>query len=62
MIESPSVANHEMNPIYVKAVERYFDVIKAYWERTTPTFIVKTRGIGFRQDLMKALSRRSQMS
>lgn len=54
MIESPSVANHEMNPIYVKAVERYFDVIKAYWERTTPTFIVKTRGIGFRQDLMKA--------
>ena len=43
-----------MNPIYVKAVERYFDVIKAYWERTTPTFIVKTRGIGFRQDLMKA--------
>lgn len=43
----------EMNPAYVEAVHRHFIVIKSYWERTTPTFIVKTIGEGFRQTLMK---------
>jgi Zn-dependent protease len=43
----------EMDLIYVKAVEGHFEVVKSYWERTTPTFIVKTRGEGFRQHLMK---------
>jgi Zn-dependent protease len=43
-----------MDQVYVEAVESHFDVLKMYWERTTPTFIVKTRGEGFRQDLMKA--------
>ena len=42
-----------MDPVYVEAVERHFEVVKPYWERTTPTFIVKTRGEGFRQTLMK---------
>jgi Zn-dependent protease len=45
---------HVMNRVYVEAVESHFDVVKGYWERTTPTFIVKTRGEGFRQNLMKA--------
>lgn len=42
-----------MAPVYVEAVERHFEVVKPYWERTTPTFIIKTRGEGFRQTLMK---------
>lgn len=42
-----------MDPVYVEVVERHFEVVKPYWERTTPTFIVKTRGEGFRQTLMK---------
>jgi hypothetical protein len=46
-------SNQEMDPVYVEAVNRYFEVVKPYWERTTPTFIVKTRGEGFRQTLMK---------
>jgi Zn-dependent protease len=45
---------HVMDRVYVEAVESHFDVVKGYWERTTPTFIVKTRGEGFRQNLMKA--------
>lgn len=53
MAESITRSPAEMNPIYVEAVERHFEVVKAYWERTTPTFIVKTRGEGFRQHLMK---------
>lgn len=53
MEESSPPISRVMNPIYVEAVERHFDVVKAYWERTTPTFIVKARGEGFRQDLMK---------
>ena len=43
----------EMDPRYVEAVERNFEVLKAYWERSTPTFIVKARGTGFRQSLLK---------
>ena len=43
----------EMDPRYVEAVRRNFEVVKAYWERSTPTFIVKPRGIGFRQSLLK---------
>jgi len=43
----------EMDPRYVEAVGRNFEVVKAYWERSTPTFIVKPRGIGFRQSLLK---------
>ncbi len=42
-----------MDPVYVEAVERYFEVLRPYWERTTPTFIIRTRGEGFRQSLMK---------
>jgi len=43
----------EMDPLYVEAVGRSFDVVRAYWERSTPTFIVKPRGTGFRQTLLK---------
>ena len=43
----------EMDPRYVEAVGRRFDVVKAYWDRSTPTFIVKPRGTGFRQTLLK---------
>jgi membrane-associated protease RseP (regulator of RpoE activity) len=43
----------EMDPRYVEAVGRCFDVVEAYWERSTPTFIVKPRGTGFRQSLLK---------
>jgi hypothetical protein len=43
----------EMDKVCVEAVEKHFEIVKAYWERTTPTFIVKTRGEGFRQHLMK---------
>jgi len=43
----------EMDPRYVEAVRRNFEVGEAYWERSTPTFIVKTRGTGFRQSLLK---------
>lgn len=53
MAESDSQSSNEMNPVYTEAVDRHFDIIRAYWERTTPTFIVKTRGEGFRQHLMK---------
>ena len=53
MSESPKKTVEDMNPVYVEAVNRHFDVLKPYWERTTPTFIVKTRGEGFRQTLMK---------
>ena len=53
MAESIPQKPQEMNTVYVKAVERHFEIVKAYWERTTPTFIVKTRGEGFRQHLMK---------
>jgi len=53
MAESTPQKPKEMKPVYVEAVERHFEVVKAYWERTTPTFIVKTRGEGFRQHLMK---------
>jgi len=42
-----------MDPVYVNAVQSHFEVVNAYWERTTPTFIVKTRGKGYRQHLMK---------
>ena len=54
MVETTPQNNQVMDPVYVEAVEKYFDVVRPYWERTTPTFIVKTRGEGFRQDLMKA--------
>lgn len=43
----------EMDSRYVEAVGRCFDVVEAYWERSTPTFIVKPRGTGFRQSLLK---------
>lgn len=44
---------NRMDPIYVEAVERYFEVDKSYWERTTPTFIVRPRGEGYQQYLIK---------
>jgi len=50
--QRPSV-EEEMDPRYVEAVERNFEVVKAYWERSTPAFIVKPRGAGFRQSLLK---------
>ncbi len=53
MADPESQTSRVMNPVYVEAVEKHFKVVKAYWERTTPTFIVKTRGEGFRQTLMK---------
>jgi len=42
-----------MDPRYVDAVGSSFEVVKAYWERSTPTFIVKPRNTGFRQSLLK---------
>ncbi|MBE0634037.1 hypothetical protein IH574_05655, partial [Candidatus Bathyarchaeota archaeon] len=53
MADPESQTSRVMDPVYVEAVEKHFNVVKAYWERTTPTFIVKTRGEGFRQTLMK---------
>ena len=43
----------EMDPVYLDAVGRHFEIVKPYWERTTPTIIVKTRGEGYREYLMK---------
>jgi membrane-associated protease RseP (regulator of RpoE activity) len=54
MTETPSSCPKQMDPVYIEAVERHFKVIKAYWERTTPSFIIETRGEGFRQYLMKS--------
>lgn len=48
-----SVPVESMDPVYLEAVERHFEVVKPYWERTTPTIIVKTRGDGYREYLMK---------
>jgi membrane-associated protease RseP (regulator of RpoE activity) len=42
-----------MDQVYVDAVGKHFDVVKPYWERTTPTFIVKAPGEGYREYLMK---------
>jgi Zn-dependent protease len=53
MADPESQTSRVMDPVYAEAVEKHFNVVKAYWERTTPTFIVKTRGEGFRQTLMK---------
>jgi Zn-dependent protease len=53
MEESAPLDDKEMDSIYVEAIHRHFDVVLPYWERETPTFIVKTRGEGFRQTLMK---------
>ena len=53
-MEKPtSPDNQEMDSAYVEAIHRHFEVVKPYWERKTPTFIVKARGNGFRQTLMK---------
>ena len=52
-MEDTTTGSPLMDPVYVEAVNKHFDVVKPYWERTTPTFIVKTRGEGFRQTLMK---------
>jgi Zn-dependent protease len=43
----------EMDSQVVEAVSRHFNVLDAYWERTTPTFIVKGRASGYRQYLVK---------
>ena len=43
----------EMDPRYVEAVHRHFNVEDTYWERTTPTFIVKARAEGYRRYLVK---------
>jgi Zn-dependent protease len=43
----------EMDHVYLDAVGRHFEIVKPYWERTTPTIIVKTRGEGYREYLMK---------
>ena len=51
MSSKPGV--EEMDSIYVEAVGRNFEVVKAYWERSTPTFRVKPRGVGYRQSLLK---------
>jgi membrane-associated protease RseP (regulator of RpoE activity) len=53
MTEQSPEAINRMDPLYVVAVKRHFNVTDAYFERTTPTFIVKTVGRGFRQHLMK---------
>ena len=43
----------EMDPRYVDAVHRHFKVEDTYWERTTPTFMVKARAEGYRRYLVK---------
>jgi len=53
MGEPAPLNTQEMDSVYVEAVHRHFEVIKPYWEQKTPTFIVKTRGKCFRQNLMK---------
>jgi membrane-associated protease RseP (regulator of RpoE activity) len=53
MVEQSSESLTRMDPLYVEAVKKHFNVTDAYFERTTPTFIVKTIGRGFRQNLMK---------
>jgi len=42
-----------LDPRVSEAVARHFEVVKAYWERVTPTFIVRPRGEGYRQSLVK---------
>jgi len=49
---TPAQAPH-MNPQYVDPVHRHFTVVDAYWERTTPTFIVKGKAEGYRRHLIK---------
>ncbi|MCW4049575.1 MAG: site-2 protease family protein [Candidatus Bathyarchaeota archaeon] len=53
MADQSTDARGDMDQRYVEAVERHFEVTDAYFERTTPTFIVKTRGKGYRQYIMK---------
>lgn len=43
----------EMDPRIAEAVNRHFNVADAYWERTTPTFIVESRAEGYRRHLIK---------
>jgi len=43
----------DMDSHLVEAASRHFNVLDAYWERTTPTFIVKGRASGYRQYLVK---------
>ena len=42
-----------MDARVAEAVQRRFDVLEAYWERTIPTFIVKVRASGYRRHLVK---------
>ncbi|OGD44556.1 hypothetical protein A3K69_03220 [Candidatus Bathyarchaeota archaeon RBG_16_57_9] len=43
----------EMDARVAEAVQRHFDVLDAYWERTTPTFVVKVRALGYRRHMVK---------
>jgi membrane-associated protease RseP (regulator of RpoE activity) len=53
MEDSSQPKLQEMDPSIVDAVHRHFSVEEAYWERTTPTFIVKVRAEGYRRHLIK---------
>src|SRR4030042_1499169 len=43
----------EMDARVAEAVQRHFDVLDAYWERTTPTFVVTVRAFGYRRHMVK---------
>src|SRR4030042_4489375 len=43
----------EMDARVAEAVQRHFYVLDAYWERTTPTFVVKVRALGYRRHMVK---------
>jgi membrane-associated protease RseP (regulator of RpoE activity) len=52
-MQEETTDNQEMDPRYVEAVESHFEVGLAYWERKTPTFIVRPKGMGYQQYLIK---------
>jgi membrane-associated protease RseP (regulator of RpoE activity) len=53
MEESSRRPTQEIDSRLADAVQRHFEVLDAYWERTTPTFIVRVRASGYRRHMVK---------
>jgi len=53
MEESSRPPARDIDASLAEAVRRHFDVMDAYWERTTPTFIVRVRASGYRRHMVK---------
>jgi membrane-associated protease RseP (regulator of RpoE activity) len=53
MVDESQPKPTEMDPTIVDAMHRHFNVLDAYWERTTPTFIVRVRAESYRRHLIK---------